>query len=143
MTIQPQSIIPYVFFGGRAEEAAEFYQNALGATILLMRHNQVPADAADPDLDPSFANKIVHGEVKFGNVQFFMSDGGCQADGQKSGFTLAVILPTESQIDDAYNALVEGGTPMMPPAPTFFCPRFAVVSDKFGLSWMLMLGDQS
>ncbi len=37
------SIVPYLFFGGRCEEAIEFYRTALGAEVeMLMRHYETP-----------------------------------------------------------------------------------------------------
>ena len=43
-------IQPYLFFEGRAEEAAEFYRSKLGAEVtMLMRNKDSPGEAAAGD----------------------------------------------------------------------------------------------
>jgi PhnB protein len=38
-----------------------------------------------------------------------------------------------------FAALGEGGQVTMPLAKTFFSPRFGMLSDKFGVHWMILV----
>ena len=66
------------------------------------------------------------------------------SDGMKSGpldfqcMSLSLTVATEADADRAYGALAKDGTIQMPMGPTFFAKRFGAVTDKFGVSWMIM-----
>ena len=54
-------IQPYLFFGGRCEEALEFYRTALGAQVdFLMRYKESPELLPPGRLPPGFENKVMH-----------------------------------------------------------------------------------
>jgi PhnB protein len=40
-----------------------------------------------------------------------------------------------------FNALVDGGKVTMPLGKTFFSPRFGMLTDRFGLGWMVIVGN--
>jgi PhnB protein len=46
----------------------------------------------------------------------------------------------EAAAERAFGALAEGGQVQMPLGPTFFAPRFGMVADRFGASWMVLVG---
>lgn len=133
-----ESIHPYLFFGGRCEEALEFYQTALGAEILVkMRHSESP-DAPPPGmLKPGFENKIMHSTFRIGNSEVMASDG-CGDESSFSGFSLALSAPSEEEVAKLFDALAEGGEVQMPLAPTFFAASFGMVTDRFGVQWLVM-----
>ncbi len=95
-------IHPYLFFGGRCEEAIAFYKNALGAeTKAMMRYNQSPDPVPPGILPPGFDNKVMHADVSIRGIPVMMSDGlddRCKFD----GFRLALILPTEAEAHQAF-----------------------------------------
>src|SRR3546814_15957618 len=69
-------IEPYLFFDGRAEEAAEFYKRALGAEVeMLMRFKESPAPESIP---PGGGDKVMHMSLKIGGSRVMGSDGHCQ-----------------------------------------------------------------
>ena len=41
--------------------------------------------------------------------------------------------------DRVFSALSDGGTVQMPMGKTFFSPRFGMVADRFGVSWMVIV----
>jgi PhnB protein len=137
-TTEPTTEIqPYLMFGGRCEEALAFYQRALGATIdmkLLFRDS--PEAPPPGTLPPGFENKVMHSSFRVGSAVVMASDG-CEAASQFSGFSLSLSLPTAAEVDRAFNALAEGGKVCMPLAQTFWSPRFGMVTDRFGVNWML------
>jgi PhnB protein len=129
---------PYLYFNGRCEEAANFYKAALGAEIVaLMRWKESPAPA---DMAPPGAGeKIMHMLLKIGDNQFMASDGDMKGPGGFQGFAMTVAAETEAEGDDKFNKLVEGGQATMPMDKTFFAKRFGMLTDKFGVPWMVVV----
>ena len=70
-----------------------------------------------------------------------MASDGCGGEdaGGFNGFRLALVVPTEAEADRAFNGLAEGGKVDMPLGKTFWSPRYGMVTDKFGLGWMVMV----
>lgn len=130
---------PYLFFSGRCEEALDFYKQALGATVtMLMRFNESPAPVPEGLLQPGFEDRIMHAEFRVGGFTVMASDG-CDDKSTFSGFRLALSVPTEADADRVFAALAVGGKIDMPLAPTFWSPRYGMVTDKFNVGWMVMV----
>ena len=135
--MQKPIVQSYLFFGGRCEEALHFYETALGAHIeMLMRFDEstdpVPADR----LAPGFEKKVMHACFRIGDTSLMASDG-CEGDPKFDGFSLSLAVATAEEADRAFAALSEGGEIGMPLSSTFWSPRFGMVTDKFGISWMI------
>jgi PhnB protein len=61
---------PYLFFNGRAEEAAAFYQRVLGAKVdMMMRYSDSPEPAPPGMLPPGSGNKVMHMALTIGDTQ--------------------------------------------------------------------------
>lgn len=128
---------PYLMFGGRCEEAIEFYRGAIEAeTEMLMRFNEAPQPVPPGALAPGFEKKVMHASFRVGKTSIMCSDG-CGAGAEFKGFSLAITLPTEADADRMFNALSNGGQVTMPLSKTFWSPKFGMVNDKFGISWMV------
>jgi len=128
---------PYLFFDGRCEEAIEFYKSALGAKVeMLMRFKESPEKEACPQT-PGMEDKVMHASVRIGNTMLLASDGYCKGQPSFQGFALSLSVQTEAEADRFFNALAEGGQVQMPLEKTFWSPRFGMVSDRFGVSWMV------
>jgi PhnB protein len=130
---------PYLFFGGRCEEALAFYRTALGAEIdFLMRNKESPEAPPPGMLQAGFEEKVMHVSFRIGSTVLMASDG-CNDQSSFSGFTLSYAAPTEAEAHRAFDALAEGGKVSMPLTKTFWSPCFGMVTDRFGLSWMVTL----
>ena len=55
------------------------------------------------------------------------------------GFCLTCPVADEAAADRVFAALGEGGQVQMPLGRTFFSPRFGIVADRFGVSWMVIV----
>ncbi|HVU27765.1 MAG TPA: VOC family protein [Verrucomicrobiae bacterium] len=131
------SIQTYLVFNGRCEEAVEFYRQKLGAEIVMLLRFK---DAPDPNMiAPGAENKIMHATLKIGDTIVFASDGRCENGVNFSGFSLSLSVKTEAEADKFFAALTDGGQVTMPLTKTFFSPRFDMVADRFGVSWMVII----
>lgn len=139
LSMEKATVEPYLFFGGRCEEALEFYKTALHAKVdMLMRFNESPDPTPPGMLAPGFENKVMHCSFQVGGTTIMASDG-CDANSRFDGFRLALSVPTEAVADRVFNALADGGKIDMPLVKTFWSPRYGMVTDKFGVGWMVMV----
>lgn len=138
MTIQP-----YLYFGGRAEEAIAFYQKALGAEVqMLLRHKDSPEPAPPGVIAPGWESKVMHASLKIDDAVVHVSDGcGREEPGSRrfDGFGLTIAAKDEADADRIFGALVDGGEVRMPLGKTFFSPRFGMVADRFGVLWIVIV----
>jgi PhnB protein len=131
------NVTPYLMFNGRCEEAINFYKAELGAEVLALlrfKENPPPPDRVPANWD----NKIMHSCFKIGDTQIMATDGDSADKAGFSGVTLSIEVKSEAEADRAFNGLSKGGQVKMPLGKTFFSPRFGMVSDRFGVSWMIV-----
>jgi len=126
---------PYLFFEGRCDEAIAFYRAALGAEVIsLLRFKESP----DPGMCPPGAgDKVMHASFRVGETTVMASDGRCAGTPTFQGFALSLTVRTEAEAERFFGALGDGGQVHMPLTKTFFSPRFGMVADRFGVSWMV------
>ena len=130
---------PYLFFNGRCEEAVEFYRRALGAELLMMMRFSESPDAPPPGMvPPGWENKVMHSALRIGDAVMMASDG-CGSAAAFGGFSISLTLPSAAEVDRAFPALAEGGEVQMPLGETFWSPRFGMLTDRFGVAWMIQL----
>lgn len=131
---------PYLFFSGRCEEAVEFYRSALGAEVAMMMRYRDNPEPPEPDATatppPGWEDKIMHVEFRISGALVMASDG-CGENDPFGGFGLALNVADETEADRHFNALADGGQVLMPLAKTFWSPRFGMVTDRFGIRWMI------
>ena len=129
---------PYLSFEGRCDEAIEFYKKAIGAKVdMLMRFKEAPDKSM---VSPGNADKVMHAALRAGDTQLLMSDGRCTGAANFRGIALALSVPTDADAERVFGALSEGGKVNMPLTKTFFSSRFGMLADKFGVGWMVLVG---
>lgn len=139
LATQDASLQPYLFFSGRCDEALEFYKQAIGAKlIMLMRFNESPDQVPEGMLQTGFENKVMHASFTVGKMTIMASDG-CDDKSTFSGFRLALTVATEASAELTFKRLAEGGKIDMPLTKTFWSPCYGMVTDKFGVAWMVMV----
>jgi len=129
-------------FNGRCEEAINFYKTELGAEVLALlrfKENPPPADRVPANWD----NKVMHSCFKIGDTQIMASDGDCADKAGFSGVRLSIEVKNEAEAERAFTGLSKGGQVKMPLGKTFFSPRFGMVEDRFGVSWMVVTSPTS
>jgi PhnB protein len=126
-------IQPYLFFDGRCDEAIEFYRSSLGAEVtMLMRYKDSPEPVSHGSPD-----KVMHANLRIGETTVLVSDGRCLGQPSFQGFALSLTAAGESEAERLFAALGEGGQVQMPMSKTFFSLRFGMITDRFGVLWMI------
>jgi PhnB protein len=131
---------PYLFFDGRAEEAIEFYKSKLGAKVeMMMRFKESPDPSASMSV-PGAENKVMHAALRIGDATVMASDGRCLGNPDFKGFALSLTARDDAEAKRLFGALAEGGQVQMPLTKTFFSSSFGMVADRFGVGWMVVVG---
>lgn len=87
-------------------------------------------------LDPE---KIMHANMQIGETQVMASDGMNGGKPDFKGFALSITAPNENEAHRIFAAIGEGGKVQMPLGETFFARSFGMVTDRFGVGWMVIV----
>ena len=104
-----------------------------------MRFNESPDPPPPGMVPPGSENKVMHAAFRIGDTTVMASDGRCSGQSRFGGVSLSLSAPDEAAADRLFAALAEGGQVQMPLGKTFFSPRFGMVADRFGVSWMIVV----
>lgn len=131
-------IVAYLTFNGQCEEAFKFYADCLGGKIeAMLPHAGTPAEGHVP---AEWADKIMHARLSVDGALLMGSDapptgmGGYQ---HPQGFSVALQIKDPAQADRVFQALAEKGAVLMPIQQTFWAIRFGMLTDRFGIPWMV------
>ena len=132
------NIHTYLTFNGNCREAFEFYQSVFGGEFHVLT---TFADAPnDVDVPPEMKNTVMHVSLPIGDGVLMGSDPGDPELPFNMGNNFSLSLSTDSvkQTDELLEKLSEGGEVTVPAENTFWGAYFAMCTDRFGISWMLM-----
>lgn len=127
------SASPYINFQGRAREAMEFYQQALGGELTLLAGNMTEAPhPAGPD------DSIMHARLAIGNVSIMGGDG-LPAYPPTVGDNMAITLMGDDRayLTQAFEKLSAGGTVKQTLKEESWGDTFGFLVDRFGINWMV------
>jgi len=126
----------YLTFNGNAAEALAFYAKALdGKVVFSMTFGESPAGNETP---AAYKDKIMHATLEARGHKLMASDAPPEwpFEGYK-GFSLSVQANSVDEGKKLFDALAEGGKVTMPYGPQFWAKGFGMLTDKFGVAWMV------
>ena len=131
----------YLTFNGNCEEAFKFYQSVFGGEIPYMgRFKDMPPDE-EYKLKAEEENRIMHVSLPISKETMLMGSdtGGEWASAYKQGnnFTISITAGNREEADRLFNGLSAGGVVTMPLGKTFWAEHFGMLTDKFGINWMV------
>jgi len=124
---------PHVAFGGRCQEAFQFYERCLGGKIQTMVTYLDSPMAEQVPLE--WRGKILHATLAVGDNILYGADVVPEQYQPPKGFHLAVGIQDPGEAERIFQGLSENGTVQMPLQKTFWAVRFGVLLDQFGVSW--------
>jgi PhnB protein len=126
---------PYLFFEGNCEEALAFYGNVFGGEVAsLHRYEGSPMEGEIP---PELKTKVMHASFVAGSLKFMAADimaGLHTGDGHVS---LSLAASDAAAGERVFGELSQGGNVRMPWGDVFWGGKFGMVTDKFGIAWMV------
>lgn len=128
------SISPYINFGGKAREAFEFYQKALGGDLNLNTFN--PNGAPKP---AGPGDNIMHGTLTLADGIVIMGSDGMAEYPAKVGENFAIALSgsDRDKLTQAFESLSDGGNVKQTLKEESWGDTFGWVEDKFNINWMI------
>jgi PhnB protein len=129
------ALVPYLNFDGQASEALEFYQSVFGGELTM----QTYAEANMGD-SPEMADRIIHASLQSETISLMASDTHPQHSPPLrvgNNVNLTIIGSDQDELTEYFNKLAEGGTIDMPLEEQFWGDIYGVLTDKFGIPWMI------
>ena len=128
-------IDPYLHFDGECEAALRFYEHCLGGEVVYqMTYADSPMAAQVP---PEWGKRIYHATFAFGERTFGAADSPPGGYRRPQGFSLMIGVDAPVNADRIFQRLSEKGTVQMPLQETHWAQRFGVLTDQFGIPWMI------
>ena len=132
------TLSPYLNFNGDAEAAFTLYKTVFGGEFATFsRFGDMPSETP---ADPAEANKILHVSLPISKETTLMgSDIPSTMPAGVQGTSLFISINTESEAeaDKLFNGLSAGGKVLMPLGKTFWGAYFGMLTDPFGVQWMV------
>jgi PhnB protein len=136
---------PYLHFNGNTEEAFDFYKSVFGGEFVsFQRYKDMPQGSGDPgceQISEADREKVLHAALPIGKGNVLMASDypGSMSDTLIPGNNVSISLNTESEkeTERIFKALSAGGDIKMPLQKTFWNAYFGMVTDKFGIQWMI------
>lgn len=128
---------PYLNFDGQAKEAFDFYAKVLGGEIeFCQTFGESPMNS---DVPPEYKDRIMHASLKLPDGRVMASDSGPWApfEGPMRSCALSLSFTDIDKARKAFDALAEGGKVDMPFGETFWAAGFGMLTDRFGVAWMV------
>lgn len=129
---------PYLMFNGQCEAAFKFYEQCLdGKITMMMTHGESPDASMTEQLSPEWRDKIMHVALMVDDQELMGSDAppGCYE--ATKGFSVSINLDDPVKAERIFQTLSEKGTVRMPLQKTFWAYRFGMLTDQFGVPWMI------
>lgn len=130
----------YISFNGNAREAIEFYKSIFGGEVFMDTFGSF-ADKM-PLNDEADKDKVMHAYLKGNNgIELMMSDTPTGMEFHKGAqISLTLNGDDETLLRDYWDKLGEGGVVTMPLDKAPWGDTFGMVTDKFGINWMVDIG---
>jgi PhnB protein len=129
--------VPYLTFDGQTAEALAFYAEVLGGEVAFSQ--SFGESPMKDDIPPEFRDRIMHATVKLPSGNLMASDAGPWApmEGPMRSCSLSLHFTNVDQARKAFDALAKGGKVTMPLENTFWAAAFGMLTDRFGVQWMV------
>lgn len=126
----------HVNFRGEAREALTFYQSVFGGDVALATYADLHAVE-----DPSQADQIAFGRVTAPNgfdIMAYDVQPSKAFDAGQNAFYITLQGEDAAEIQAGWDALAEGAQQVLVPlAPAPFAPLYGMVTDRFGVTWIV------
>ena len=127
----------YLNFNGQCEEAFAFYAKTFkGEVTAQLRWADMPGGQTPPGME----KKIMHAHLKLATTSILASDSPPERYTRPSGFGVTLDVGSNEEAERVFAALSDGGNVGMPMGETFFAHRFGMVTDRYGIPWMVIHG---
>jgi PhnB protein len=126
---------PYINFQGQARAALEFYRSAFAGEVTIATYADIHAVE-----DPAQADHVAWGQVAAPSgfrVMAYDVQTAKAFDPGQNAFYIALRGTDAAEIRARWDALADGATILTPLAPAPFAPLYGMLTDRFGVTWIV------
>ncbi len=127
----------YLFFDGNCADAVQFYAAALGGTPQIMKAKEMPDGGGN--VPPERREQVMHARLEIDGGGVLMASDWMDTapyPGMR-GFRACLTPASAADGQRMFDALAAGGSVDAPFGPTFWSPGFGMLTDRFGVQWMV------
>lgn len=128
-------LTPYLFFDGQCEAAFQHYAKCLGGNIVAsIKYADSPGCEA---MGPEARDRIMHAALTIGDKLLMASDCPPGQYEKPQGLSVSLDFDKPDEAERVFADLSENAKVQMPMAETFWAIRFGMLTDRFGIPWMI------
>lgn len=130
---------PYINFDGQAKEAMEFYKTVFGGNLTTSTFKE----GGMPD-DPAVADKIMHAQLLADNGMTLMAADTPPGMPRNPGTNISLSLSgdNEEELKGYWDKLSSGAAINVPLAKAPWGDTFGMLTDKFGIGWLVNISEK-
>jgi PhnB protein len=137
---------PYLNFNGNTEDAFNFYRSVFGTEFAALQRFRDTPDPICSQVSPADADKIMHVALPIGKDNVLMGTDALESMGQSvrtgDNFSLSISADSMEEATRLFNALAAGGKVTMPLDKAFWGAYFGLLTDPFGVQWMVVYDEK-
>jgi predicted 3-demethylubiquinone-9 3-methyltransferase (glyoxalase superfamily) len=131
-----QKIVPHLWFDDQAEKAVNFYTSLFEDSTIgsVSRYGE-----AGQEIHGQEAGTVMTVDFDLAGYKMIALNGGPQFSFTPA-ISFFVTCETEAEVDELWEKLSDGGTPMMPLDKYEWSEKYGWIQDRYGLTWQISLG---
>ncbi|MFJ3902820.1 VOC family protein [Streptomyces sp. NPDC090025] len=130
---------PYISFDGDARQAMEFYKSVLGGTLNVSTYGEFGSETP-----PGYADKLMHAMLETPSGYTLMGSDNPPGMEHRAGSNFSVSLSGDdaAELRGYWEKLAQAGTVAVPLEKQMWGDVFGMVTDRFGITWMVNITEQ-
>ena len=137
----------YLTFNGNCKSAFDFYRSVFGGEFASeSTFGEMPPQEGMPPMPDEMKDQIMHVSLPISQETVLMGSdtGGEWADSHVQGnnFSISISTDSKAKADNFFNELSAGGEVKMPMEETFWGDYFGMLTDEFGINWMISFNEK-
>lgn len=131
----PREMNVHLAFAGNCREAMKFYAEVTAGKLeAMLTFGETPAAE---DMPPEMHDRIIHASINLRGRRLMGADMASDCYQSPQGAQVHLDYDNPEQAERVFRELSKGGTEIMPFEQTFWAHRFGMVTDRFGVQWMI------
>ena len=135
----PSVLNPYITFDGNAREAMETYRDIFGGDLTISTFGEYG------QADSPIADKVMHANLTAAGGMTLMAADEPPGEKHEPGNNIAISLSGSDgdELRGYWAKLSDGGQVSVPLEKQMWGDEFGSCTDRFGISWMVNIGQQA
>ena len=127
---------PYISFDGNAREAMETYRDIFGGDLTISTYGEFG------QADSPIADKVMHGQLSGPDGMVLMGADNPPDTKHEPGNNISISLSgtDADELRGYWSKLAEGGQVSVPLEKQMWGDEFGMCTDRFGIGWMVNIG---